>query len=353
MNRLLLLATVLATMLASACKAPSPSPQRLPAAEERPVAPYPLDAFEDGEGRLWLGSVGSGAFCWTQQGLQEFHAADGLMGERNMGFAAGPDGTLWFTSAEADMGGRSALVSWTEPGGFQLFPFPDSIPGAIEGVHFDAAGQIWLSGTAGIFQFDGATFTRFDVPGNRQPMAYTPHRWFEASDGRIWFGTPDRGLWVWDGEAFTSFTTATGLLTDNASVLCEDAEGQIWISCFSWHLPDSIPPGGVCRWNGTQMITFANTAGLHHNDVYSGHCDRTGAVWLGATGECVYRYDGLAFERFDAMADEAVNPDGFSFGINSISEDASGRLHFCFTGGLYHLTENGFAHHSRAHARRP
>lgn len=349
MNRLLFLATV----LASACKAPSPSPQRPPAAEERPVAPYPLDAFEDPEGRLWLGSVGSGAFCWTQQGLQEFHAADGLMGERNMGFAAGPDGTLWFTSAEADFGGKSALVSWTEPSGFRLFPFPDSIPGAIEGVHFDASGQIWLSGTAGIFQFDGATFTRFEVPGNRHPMAYTPHRWFEASDGRIWFGTPDRGLWVWDGESFSSFSTANGLLTDNASVLCEDAEGQIWISCFSWHLPNSIPPGGVCRWNGVQMETFPNVKGLHHNDVYSGYCDRNGAVWLGATGHCVYRYDGLWFERYDAMADESGPSDGLAFGMNSISEDRSGRLHFCFTGGLYHLTANGFAHYPRTRTARP
>ena len=339
--------------LALSCAGPHvpesvPSDQTL---REVPLAPYPLDGFDDGDGRLWFGSVGSGAFCWTDLGVQEFHAADGLVGDRNMGFAKGPDGALWFTSAETHFGGRSALMAWSEHEGFRRHDFPDAMNGAIEGVHFDASGQMWLSGTAGIFQFDGEHFTPFEIPGEPKPMEYTPHRWFESSDGRIWLGTPDRGLWVWDGASFSHMDQASGLFTDNVAVLCEDAQGGIWISCFAWHLPDAPRQGGVLRWDGTELQAFPAAEGLHHNDVYSGLCDHKGRVWLGATGVGVYRFEGDTVRCFNSFAEGS--PAVPSFGMNSISEDASGQIHFCFAGGLYHLTDSGFEHRPRTQVGRP
>lgn len=311
----------------------------------QPIAEYPLDAFEDSAGRLWLGSVGSGVFRLDSSGLLEaFHTADGLVGERNMGFAEGPDGSIWFTSAKAADGSSPTLMQYVH-GRFVKHPFPPAFGGGLAGVHFDKQGQMWLNGTAGIFRFQSNRFERFALPGGPPPPGYTPHSWFEASDGRLWLGTPDRGLFVWDGSTFECINRSRGLLTNNAQVLCEDDSGQIWISCFHWHLPDADRAGGVCRWNGKEMTTFPETEGLHANEVYAGHCDRRGQVWLGATGVGVLAYNGQDFilhNQFDERV--AVPPGARRFGMNDIREDRAGRMLFCFTGGLFLLSDSGFVH---------
>ena len=76
------------------------------------VADYPLGPIEDGEGNLWLGSVGSGAMMWNGEELRYFHAEDGLVGDRVTGLTLGPEGSLWLVSADESMGGGSALMKW-------------------------------------------------------------------------------------------------------------------------------------------------------------------------------------------------------------------------------------------------
>ena len=60
------------------------------------LADYPLGPVEDAAGRLWFGSVGSGAFMWDGQTLHEFHEEDGLVGDRVTGLTLDVDSTLWF-----------------------------------------------------------------------------------------------------------------------------------------------------------------------------------------------------------------------------------------------------------------
>lgn len=76
------------------------------------LADYPLGPVEDAAGRLWFGSVGSGAFMWDGQTLHEFREEDGLVGDRVTGLTLGPDSTLWFVSAHEHMGGASELMTW-------------------------------------------------------------------------------------------------------------------------------------------------------------------------------------------------------------------------------------------------
>ncbi|MGB2157466.1 MAG: hypothetical protein ACPHX0_03270, partial [Flavobacteriales bacterium] len=122
-------------------------PRMLPDSVERvQVADYPLGPIEDAEGNLWLGSVGSGAFMWDGQELHEFHAEDGLVGDRVTGLTLGPEGHLWFVSAEEHMGGRSALMTWdgesleraTHPVGFPANPIRP---------FFDNEDALWVQST--------------------------------------------------------------------------------------------------------------------------------------------------------------------------------------------------------------
>ena len=50
----------------------------------------------------------------------------------------------------------------------------------------------------------------------------------EDMNGRIWFGTK-AGISVFDGSAWTSYTTDKGLVSNNILSLTTDRNGVVWI----------------------------------------------------------------------------------------------------------------------------
>lgn len=311
------------------------------------VADYPLSPLWDGTGRFWFGTVGSGVGLVENGELRYLHAEDGLLGDRNMGFHEAQDGAVWFTTAENQMGGRCAVVRMSG-GEWEYFSLgPDGDEGA-GGVLESPDGEIWVTATAGIFKFTGAGFERYPLPdAGANVMEWTPHSGLITRDGtRIW-ATADRGVYIDRGEEeLERLTVADGLLTNNVQVLFEDLQGQIWFSCHAWHNPEAT--GGLCVWDGRDIRTFPEIEGLHGNDIYSGTQIRDGSIWIGATGLGVYRYLDGNWELFNAFASKegAMNPE--IFGMNDIVEDASGKLWFCFAGGLFVLRDGKFHHVSQA-----
>lgn len=311
------------------------------------VADYPLSPLLDGGGRFWFGSVGSGVGLVENGKLRYLHAEDGLLGDRNMGFHEANDGAIWFTTAENQMGGRCAVVrilgdKWEH---FSLGEAGDEGAG---GVLESPDGEIWVTATAGIFRFNGSAFEPFPLPdADLHAMDWTPHSGLIARDGtRIW-ATADRGVYIDRGlEELEWLTVADGLLTNNVQVLFEDLKGQIWFSAHTWHDPEAI--GGLCVWDGRDIKTFPEIAGLHGNDIYSATQTRDGSIWVGATGFGVYRYQDGAWKLFNAFASKAGAMTPENFGMNDIVEDASGTLWFCFAGGLFVLKDGKFQHVSQA-----
>ena len=47
--------------------------------------------------------------------------------------------------------------------------------------------------------------------------------------GNLWFGTSGDGLYKYDGQLFTQFTTANGLNSNAVGCILEDKSGKIWI----------------------------------------------------------------------------------------------------------------------------
>src|SRR5690606_35226035 len=69
-------------------------------------------------------------------------------------------------------------------------------------------GYLWAGTQEGIVRFDGVSFTVFDrqrAPGLRSNYVWTL---YEDDAGRLWAGTNGGGLSRFDGEGFTTFTTA-------------------------------------------------------------------------------------------------------------------------------------------------
>ncbi|MCC7263832.1 MAG: sigma 54-interacting transcriptional regulator [Candidatus Latescibacteria bacterium] len=140
--------------------------------------------FEDGQGRLWIGTHDQGVVCHEAGEFHRYSFRDGLSGE-----------------------GVFSIVE-------------------------DGQGNLWLATNRGLTVYDGRNFTRLDMDS---PGSFL---WGSCRDlqGRLWFGMerqPGRPPMVarWDGHAIEYLPLSGQALEEGPSVhqiVC-DAEGTVWL----------------------------------------------------------------------------------------------------------------------------
>lgn len=205
---------------------------------------------------------------------------------------------------------------------------------------------------------------------------------FQASNGDYWFGTDTDGVYRYDGETLTHFSTEDGLSNERVRGIQEDNYGHIFISTVdginkydgdtivtlpvvksnspdeNWDLqPDDLwfssvgqdGSEGPFRYDGTNLYQlkfpkhyladdyfkrFPNTSWSPY-DVYYIYKDSNGVMWFGTSNLGVGRYDGVSHSWL--YEDHLTNtPQGGSFGIRSILEDSDGK--FWFSNSRYRYT---------------
>ena len=98
--------------------------------------------------------------------------------------------------------------------------------------------------------------------------------------GKIWFGTPNIGVYCYDGKSFTNYRSEQGLALDNINVIIEDKLGNIWFGTNA----------GVSCFNGTTFSNYTTEHGLANNTIKSILEDSKGIFWFGTD---------LGLSRFD------------------------------------------------------
>ena len=313
------------------------------------IAEYPVSPFEDKHGNLWFGALGEGAIRYDGDSLVYITEKDGLLGGRVLGFVEDNDGNLWIANSENDMYGKCA-ASRLNGSTFEHFYLQADQRGSISDVFTDNEGEIWASGANGVYRFNGEAFEKFDIDIPESDLAdedkptYCPWDMMEDSKGNKWIGSDYRGAYRIDGSEYTHFSTDNGLITNNVTVKLEDQKGNIWISCYSKENPENIRDGGLCMYNGSEIITFPEVKGLTDNDIFTLFEDRAGNLWIGASGVGVYKYDGETFTLYDQMDRTDLNT---GFGLQGILEDSKGEMWFCFCGGLFRFNGESFYNVSR------
>jgi signal transduction histidine kinase/ligand-binding sensor domain-containing protein len=130
----------------------------------------------------------------------------------------------------------------------------------------------------------------------------------EATNGEIWLGSRDAGLFRVRGTNVTRYTAGLPDLKINA--LLAGPNGEVWIGTDR----------GVARWNGTEITQSGIPAALHQTPVLHMMRDRESNVWMaaGSRGLLRVRRDGAVHAAADA---------GWSLGhVSSAFEDRDGNL---------------------------
>lgn len=207
---------------------------------------------------------------------------------------------------------------------------------------------------------------------------------FQATNGDHWFGSDTDGVYRFDGKTLIHYSTHHGLRSERTRGIQQDRQGNIYISnlggidkfdgsSFSTLSPIKADSStdhwklqaddlwfstlgkngekGPYRYDGKQLYQlefpkhamadayferFPNNAWSPY-EVYHIYKDTKGSMWFGTSNFGICRYDGKSLSWL--YEDHLTNtPNGASFGIRSIVEDAKGKYWFCNTRYRYDIS---------------
>lgn len=306
------------------------------------IAQYVVQVYEDRNGHLWFGTIANGAIRYDGESLAYFTTTQGLQSNAVTSFAEDEAGNLWIGTQEG--------ICRYDGKSITAYGKSDGLSERGGNVFTDNEGTLWANMYFGIYRYDGSKFSEFELPIQKETLgvygaisgraALTLH----DSQGNWWFKTNGAGVFKFDGTNFVHLAKQDGLTTDYVTGIVEDNEGRFWFSCLQQHQPKMTGDGGLCRFDGTRFTQFPDIRGLSNNDIYTIYRDRSGQIWIGATGIGVYRYDGQTFTLFDQTDRMHWTR---NFGVQAILEAKDGTLWFGFSGGLFRFNGQLFSNVSK------
>ena len=283
------------------------------------IGEYVRRIFEDKDGNLWFGTNSEGVCRFNGRELFYFSSNNGLGGSQVTAIMEDNAGNIWC----ATQGG----VSRFDGGSITNFSMKDGLADNwVWSLYQDSRGTIWAGTLMGLCRFDGTRFTAFKLPATKveHPEAsLSPGRVCaitEDRSGKLWFGTDGAGVYTFDGDRVTNFTTDDGLCDNNISCILKDRNGNMWFG--SMH-------GGLSRYDGTSFTSFSQKDGIGNNEVWNIYEDKAGNIWFSSEGYGVYRYNGGTFTNFGEKEGLGIKA------VQTIYEDSKGRLWIGGGGGLY------------------
>ena len=103
-----------------------------------------------------------------------------------------------------------------------------------------------------------------------------------TADGLLWLASAGAGLWSFDGEVFTQYTTEHGLAHNEVSDLAPDADGSLWVGTRS----------GVDHLADGAFTHYGREQGLVDDEINALHAAADGSLWVGTANGVSRLVDG-------------------------------------------------------------
>lgn len=133
-------------------------------------------------------------------------------------------------------------------------------------------GFLWVGTTAGLVRFDGVKFTEVKLEALGTNGVVRVSALCEDSQGHLWIGTQQDGLFQFSQGRLRHYARQQGLLDDAVTSLAADSHGQVWIGSKS----------GLNLWTGEEFKSFTKRDGLPDELVSGVNVARSGTVWITA-----------------------------------------------------------------------
>ncbi len=180
------------------------------------------NVFRDRSGALWAGTDGNGLFRIAGGQTTPFSS---LSNNFVRAIAQAHDGSMWI----ATDGGLNHIVLTGSRQNIRAFLAADGLAyPSTRALLIDRGGDLWVGTDRGVSHMRGNTFLS-DVATNSlaQMKVWAIH---EDTDGSLWFGTRDNGLYRLRDGKMAHFTVEDGLASNAIYQILEDGEGHFWMS---------------------------------------------------------------------------------------------------------------------------
>lgn len=180
------------------------------------------NVFRDRSGALWAGTDGDGLYRIA--GGQTTHFLN-LANNYIRAIAQAPDGSMWISTD----GGLNRIALDGHRSSVQYFLVANGLSyPSTRALLIDRAGDLWVGTDRGVSHLRGDAFIADPaIAPLAQMKVWAIH---EDSDGGLWFGTRDNGLYRLRDGRLAHFTVEDGLASNAIYQILEDREGHFWMS---------------------------------------------------------------------------------------------------------------------------
>jgi len=264
---------------------------------------------EDKSGNIWFGTGVFGVSRFDGQTFTTFTNNENLQlrGSADLDWEIGPN-DLWFYAGGGvyRYNGNSFVYLPLDNAGFdskhsQNSPYNLSRY-AVYSILKDKKGNVWFGTQAqGVCRYDGKSFTWFTEKGLGGSAVLGL---FEDRKGNFWFGNNGSGLFRYDGESLINFTEEKGLSNNEFKVsgksgpgtlariytINEDDFGNLWMGTVD---------AGVWKYDGNNLTNYTTKDGLTSNAINIIFKDKNGELWFGTDGDGICKFNGKTFAKFE------------------------------------------------------
>jgi ligand-binding sensor domain-containing protein len=297
--------------------------------------------FQDKNDSYWFASNGEGVYRFDGKTITHFTDKDGLCSNFVWKVEEDINGKLWFAT-------RDGFCSFD---GKEFINYTETIKNAPYGKLNYTSGGLFFGHLNGICYYDGKAFTNFAIhPSTYIPPTNTNYRPYEVyctlvdQSGKIWFGTQEKGVSVYDGKTFT-FIDSKDLGGPAVRSIFQDRNGILWFGNNG---------GGFYRYDGKTLRNITEEKNLTNYEflkekklvdkqgslarVFAINQDNEGNIWIGTVDAGVWKYDGANLTNLtikDGLSGNAVYV---------IFKDKKGKLWFVSNGeNVFHFDGQKFS----------
>lgn len=185
----------------------------------------------DKNNNLWIGSKSGGVSCYNGKSFKNYSEADGLCSNEATSIVCDNNGNIW-------IGSKLNGVSCFNGEKFINLNSGNGLSSdKVVTVFADHRNNIWLGTQEGII--NKITFRNNEKPKDANsfsikiffdnPLLSKINAIAQGSDGLLWFGSQENGIYSYNGHIFKNFNTKKGLNSDFIYSIIYDNVNNMWL----------------------------------------------------------------------------------------------------------------------------
>ncbi len=237
---------------------------------------YINQLMSDSRQRMWFGTEGGGVARFDGEKFTVFDHAMGLVDDHVEGLHEDRRGNVWIRThyGISRISSDDSIVTFTRKNGL--------IHNNAICMYEDDKGRMWIGTQEGISVFDGDSIRNIDL----QDVIWGID---QDSEGNYWIATQESGIYRYDGNKFSHFTTADGLCSDIVISIKVDSKDRVWCGTYR---------GGVSVYDGKRFVTHREN-GIGGQVIMQLFEDSRGNLWARPSENGVYRLRKDVFQHLD------------------------------------------------------